>query len=341
VNFATVNGTAVSPADYRATNGTATFAANVASKTILIPIVNNAASAGNKSFNLKLSGAVGAIYGDVTNATISILAKTNITFSAVSFTANKTNANALVTILRNGDVSQPASVDISTVDVTVDDVIASGTNGTATTTANDPYTGNDYDPSGYGDYQSINNTVNFPAGSGSQTVSIPLINNPLGGIRSVDRGSNRWFACRISNPQGIPGTELGSITTARVDIQDTLKHGTIQFSAAHYTNSATGGLANITINRTGGSDGIVVAHFNPVTSGDTAIAGTDFDTVASNTFESNELIFNPGETSKIITLTLFVNNGTAYPKTAHIKLNDPSYGATFGSLPNSILHITP
>lgn len=337
-SFTTVNGTAIAPTDYKTVAGSVVFPANTNSRTISIPIVTTSASPGGRSFNVRVSAPVGCILGPVTNASITILdnvaGPSVISFSSATYVVNKTNASALITITRSGGLTDPATVNIFSTD------------GTATTQGNDPYLGLlSYDPSGFGDYQLINNTVNFGSGVSSVTVAVPLLNNPLGGIRSVDGGSNRWFTCHLTGPTGT-GVQLGNVTNARLEILDTLKHGTVQFSAATYTASASGGSANITFNRTGGSDGIVVFHFLPYRDGDSAQVGLDYDLFATNTGGdefSNNLVFQPGETSKTVTLTLHVYNGTAYPKSVHMSLNTPEFffGATLGAIGNATLNITP
>ncbi len=345
--YATLNGTAIAPTDYKATTGSIIFPANTNSKTISIPIVTNSPSPAGRSFSFRLSAPIGCILGPITNSSIAIQdnssAPSVISFSAVNFPANKTNANALVTLTRSGGLAASASVNIFTVDATADEVRTSGANGTATTAANDPYFGNSYDTNGFGDYQSINHTVTFPAGSNSLTVAIPLLNNPIGGIRSVDRGSNRWFNCSLANPQGT--SLLGSVTSARVDIADTLNHGSVQFSAASYSASAssltpTTGSVDIILNRTGGAAGIILVHFLPTHSGDTAQPPFDFYGIADNT-EYNEVTFADGETSKVLTLNLNVYNTTSYPKTAHLSYNTLRFGAVSGSISNAVLTITP
>ena len=186
--------------------------------------------------------------------------------------------------------------------------------------------------------------MTFDPGVSSLNVAVPLLNNPLGGIRSVDGGSNRWFTCHLTNPAG-NGVQLDNNTNARVEIVDTLMHGTVQFSSATYSASASGGVATITLNRTGGSDGIVVFHFLPFRSGDSAQLGSDYDYFASGpgVDDNNNVIFQPGDTSQTFTLNLHVNNATAYPKSIHMSLNSPEFffGATLGTVSNAVLNITP
>jgi hypothetical protein len=83
VNFATadtaglnacsaVNGKASERCDYGSTAGTLRFAANEASKSFVIPIVNDANVEGNETFTIALSSPFGAQLGSITNVTVTI-----------------------------------------------------------------------------------------------------------------------------------------------------------------------------------------------------------------------------------------------------------------------------
>jgi hypothetical protein len=334
VAYTTANGTATNPADYHTATGTAAFGPGVTSKNILVPVVNNTHRSGDTTFSFRIGTPVGCILAAPTNATVNIIdpfASPNsvFNFSAPVFAVNKTNGNAVVTVTRTGGLANAVSVDLGTAD------------GTATIAANDPTAGDYYDPTGEGDYLAVGTTVNFPAGVSSTNVLIPVLNNPIGGIRPVDGGTNRWFNCQLFNPQSPGGASLGSTTVARVDILDTLKHGMVQFGAAAYSGSTNVGSVNITLTRTNGSEGIVTAYLNPFHSGDTAFPTVDYDIFAGNTF-NNHIVFNPGETNKIITMFLFSPGGT-YPKTSHLNLNTPEFlfGGSFGPRTNAVLTITP
>jgi sugar lactone lactonase YvrE len=63
VNFATVNGTAVSGTDYTQTSGTLVFAPGVTSQTVTVPITSVATGGPTKTFTLSLSGPSGASLG--------------------------------------------------------------------------------------------------------------------------------------------------------------------------------------------------------------------------------------------------------------------------------------
>ncbi len=73
VSYATADGTAQAGKDYTSTVGTLNFASGEQSKTILIPILNNAAATTDTSFQITLSSASGATFGSITSATLTIL----------------------------------------------------------------------------------------------------------------------------------------------------------------------------------------------------------------------------------------------------------------------------
>ncbi|HXI75009.1 MAG TPA: Calx-beta domain-containing protein, partial [Pyrinomonadaceae bacterium] len=66
------NGAASSRCDYGATAGTALFASGESSKTILIPIVDDAYAEGSETFNVTLSNPSGATIGTQSIATVTI-----------------------------------------------------------------------------------------------------------------------------------------------------------------------------------------------------------------------------------------------------------------------------
>ena len=81
VQFATANGSAVAGTDYTAESGMLTFANGEASKTFMVPILNNTHAQANETVNLTLSNPDGgAILGSQSTATL-ILKDQNLTHS--------------------------------------------------------------------------------------------------------------------------------------------------------------------------------------------------------------------------------------------------------------------
>ena len=64
VNYATRDGTATAGEDYTFTRGTLTFDAGETSKTVSVPILDDALDEGSETFTLKLTGVRGAAIGD-------------------------------------------------------------------------------------------------------------------------------------------------------------------------------------------------------------------------------------------------------------------------------------
>lgn len=74
VNYATTNGTALSPGDYSAMSGALTFSSNEVSKTVSISIVDNAGYVGTRQFSFGLSLAdTNSALGTPSNAIVTII----------------------------------------------------------------------------------------------------------------------------------------------------------------------------------------------------------------------------------------------------------------------------
>ncbi len=77
VNYATADGTAKAGKNYTSTSGTLNFGSGEQSKTITVPILNDAATTTDTNFQLALSNAAGATLGAVSSATLNIFATQN------------------------------------------------------------------------------------------------------------------------------------------------------------------------------------------------------------------------------------------------------------------------
>jgi CSLREA domain-containing protein len=73
VDFATSDGTARAGRDYTATSGTLVFAVGERLKTVSVPLINNDARDGDRTFNVTLSNPVGGRLGSITRAAVNIL----------------------------------------------------------------------------------------------------------------------------------------------------------------------------------------------------------------------------------------------------------------------------
>lgn len=118
VDFATINGSAISTNDYRGTNGTLSFAPNATSKTIRVPIVNNTFVDASRSFNFRLSNLQGGVLpGAFTNTLVTITNNDTagtIQFSAATYSSTEAAGNAAITITRTGGQASAVTVHFAT-----------------------------------------------------------------------------------------------------------------------------------------------------------------------------------------------------------------------------------
>jgi len=142
------------------------------------------------------------------------------------------------------------------------------------------------------DYTSTNGTTNIAASATNGTVTVPIANRP--GFQG-----NRTFNVTISNPQAVTGNvSLGNTTTTTVTIVESSAPapGQLALSNATYSTAENGGSLNITVQRTGGSDG--TANVTLSTANGSASGPGDFTPV------NTVVAFLNGETSKNISITI-------------------------------------
>lgn len=113
---------------------------------------------------------------------------------------------------------------------------------------------------------------------------------------------------------------------------DTLNPGKFQFSATTYNVNESGGIATITVTRTGGSDGAVGVHY--AMSNGTATAGSDY------TAKSGDLSWSDGDSSSK-TFTVSITNDSVYEgdEAINLTLSSPTGGAALGAPSSALLTI--
>jgi ribosomal protein L35AE/L33A len=220
-------------------------------------------------------------------------------FSAATYSVNENGGSATITVTRAGGSNGAVGVSYTT------------SNGNA---------------SAGSDYTTASGTLSWADGDTSdKTFSVPITNdNVYEGDETVN--------LTLSSPTG--GATLGSPNTAVLTIIDNEQPpvGTLQFSAATYNVNENGGIATITVTRTGGSNGAVGVSYT--TSNGTASAGSDYTTT------SGTLSWANGDTSDK-TFSVPITNDNVYEgdETVNLTLNSPTGGATLGSLNTAVLTI--
>jgi hypothetical protein len=140
-------------------------------------------------------------------------------------------------------------------------------------------------------------------------------------------------------------TKIGNIRTAWVPYfkaavsnlgtVDTLLPGgepSLQFSAANFSVSESGGTATITVTRTGSTAEAVTVDY--ASSNGTATAGSDY------TATSGTLTFNAGESSKTFPVTIANDTRDENDETVNLTLSNPTGGAVLGGQSSATLTIT-
>jgi Calx-beta domain/FG-GAP-like repeat/Fibronectin type III domain len=187
VHFATSNGTATAGSDYTAVSQTVTFATDETTKTVTVPISEDAAYEGIETVSLTLSDpSTGATLGDPHAATLTIVDNdvATLAFSAASYSVGEADGTATVTINRTGATASAFTVHFATA------------NGTATAGS---------------DYTAVSQTVSFAAGETQKTVPVPITDDSM-----VE--SSETVQLSLSSPS--TGATLGSPNSATLTIVD-------------------------------------------------------------------------------------------------------------------------
>jgi len=138
------------------------------------------------------------------------------------------------------------------------------------------------------------------------------------------------LAMVIGNPVG--GVTVGEPRKAVLDIvDDDVQFGTLSFGEPSYTVKEAAGNLVITVERSGGSDGVVSVKY--ATADKEATAEKDYTAV------SGTLTFGDQETSKSITIPIINDNIDESDESFIIRLSDLSGGATAGSYVEAVVTI--
>ena len=286
-------GTATPGADYLNTNGTLFFGDGVASRTILVPILDDAIADPDEDIRLTLYDATGAALG-LTNAILRIAADQSV-FSFVTnlFTVDETNGTVTLTVVRSMKGTGPVSVGFTTVD-------------------GGAFAGQDY--------VATNGTLFFATNQFTNTFTVRIIDDVLGEGLEI-------FGVALTNVLGEAALATNGLDTAGVAILDndtSFSFGTNAFSVglSNYAVFENIGLAPITILRTGNSSNAVSVRF--VISDGTATAGLDY------AFTNLTVAFAPGEVSRIINIVIFQDAIGEPSETINLTLLNPTNGTSLG-----------
>ena len=292
VAFETVDGTALAGSDYTTTNGTLNFADGETSMVITVPILDDTISEPSETFTVNLlSPGGGATLGTDATSTVTIVDDDLpgvLSIDPASVSVNETAGTVTLTVNRTGGSDGTVTVAFDTVD------------GTATAGS---------------DYTATSGTLSFADGETSMTITVPIIDDMIA-------EPDETFAVTLLSPGG--GATLGTPTSATVTIVDvTTMPGVLAIDPATVSVNENAGTVTLTVNRTGGSDGIVSVGFE--TFDGTALAGSDYTTT------SGSVTFANGQTSTTITVPILNDAIPESNEDFTVTLIGPGGGATLGT----------
>ena len=250
--FSTLNGSATAGADFTATTNVLTFATNVSSQQIIVPIVNDTVVESTEAFTLQLYTPGGeASLGTRTLATITITDDdSTLQFSAATAAVAESTGSITLTVDRAGDANSTVAVQFTTA------------NGSA-------FAGQDY--------TATNGTLTFGTNVISRTISVTILNDTV-----VE--PDETFSVGLSGATG--ESSVGANGTNVVTIVN--DDSTLQFSSPSYQVVERIGAVTLTVNRSGATNSVVTVPY--ATANVTAFAGADYTLAAATlTFATNEI----------------------------------------------------
>ena len=289
VAYAATAGTATAGADFSSTNGTLTFADSETQKTFTVAIFNDTLDEAIETISLALTNPSGGNLGQQGTAVLQILddddapppTNTAFEFDSSLYDTREDYGYRAIYIQRVGDISQPGSVQYTTV------------NGTAAAGS---------------DYVAKTGTVDFAPGQRTKQVNISLINDSA--IEQTEQ-----LSVVLSSPSG---GALGqrATTTIRIADDEINAPGSIQFDRATYETQENWGYHTIYLQRLGGTVGAVTVNFS--ISPGTAQPGQDYQPVSSTvTFATGQsqastrvYLVNDHQLESLETATLTLSNPT-------------------------------
>ncbi|MEC4983930.1 MAG: Calx-beta domain-containing protein, partial [Oscillatoria sp. PMC 1076.18] len=272
VNFATNDGSAISPDDYTSDTGTVTFAAGETIATITIPVINDTLDENNETFSVSLSNADNAAIADDTGTATIVDDDDAVTpqISIDDITVNETDGNAVFTVTLDTASSQEITVNFATND------------------------GSAISPD---DYTSDTGSVTFAAGETIATITIPVINDTLD-------ENNETFSVSLSNADN---AAIADDTGTATIVDDDVTSAIVSISPATISqNEGDSGTTLYIYQVTLSADPSQPVIVNYSTNDGTAtVADGDYND------NDGSLTFNPGETLSQ-TITVEVNGDTDF-----------------------------
>jgi Ca2+-binding RTX toxin-like protein len=296
VNYATANGTATTiDSDYTSATGTITFNPGETSKNVSVAVTGDTFAEDEETFSLNLANPTNATLGN--SVAIGTIQNDDISPTplpgVLAFSNPTYSVNEDGTIVTAVTVTRTGGSD-GAVSATIN--LANGTAGSS-------------------DYTSLPLVANFAAGDTSpKTFTITVISD------TVDE-ADETINLSLVNPTG--GATLGTQQTAVLTIIDDDPSPTVSVNNVAKLEGNSGNTNfdfNVTLNTA--SEQVITVNYT--TANGTAIAGGDY-TAATGT-----ITFNPGETSKNVSVNVLGDSFVEGEETFNLNLANPT-NATLGT----------
>lgn len=303
VDYATADGSAMAGNDYSVASGRLTFAEGEISQSFDVTLTDDSIFEGNETINLVISEPFGAVVGSLSTSTITLADDDDppvggaLEFSAGNYNVSEDGASVTISITRSGGTTGAVTVDYATTDNTA---IAES------------------------DYTFATGSVSFADGeSGSKTFDIQLVDD-------TDLEGDELINLVLTNVQG--GAVLGGQSQSFVTIADDealSASAVLGFSPNSLSVSEDAGSATLTITRTASPTGALTVDLS--VSSTNAVAGTDFNVTTGT------LLFNEGETEKLVTVQILDNSATDGNRTVTFTLGNATGSAVIDSADGTLV----
>ncbi|MFN6441614.1 MAG: Calx-beta domain-containing protein [Nostoc sp. DedSLP01] len=295
VNYNTSDGTAqIADSDYNSGLGTITFNPGETSKVISIGVIGDNKFETDEIFSVNLLGATNASITDSLGIGIIINDDNQPTISISDISINEGNTGATSNANFTITLSNPSSQQV-TVNYNTSD-------GTAQITDSD--------------YNFASGTITFNPGETSKVISIGVIGD------NKTEGDETFSVNILGATNATIADSLGVGTIINDDTQPTISISDVSVTEG---NTGTTTNANFTIALSHSSSQQVTVNYN-TSNGTAQIADFDYN------FASGTIIFNPGETSKVISIGVIGDKKFETDETFAVNL----LGATNASIADNL-----
>ena len=288
VTYTTADGTAaVADNDYLAATGTLTFAPGETTKTVPVTVFGDALTEPTETFTLDLSnaGATPILDGQGVGTIQNDDGPGTLGFSAATYSGAE-GTTVTVTVTRTGGSSGTVTVDYA------------AANGTA----------------GGGDYAAAGGTLTFAPGETTKTFDVATTSD------NVDE-ANETVNLTLSTATG--GAAVGSPATAVLTIADDDPAPAIRVTDVQRSEGNSGTVAfAFTVTLDNPSDRPVTVRY--ATANGSAVGGSAASSNKDYVTTSGTLTFNPGETSRIMTVLARGDTKREADETFFVNLTGPT-----------------